>query len=273
LKKYEFIRKIGEGGYGKIYLAKSLENGLFYAIKRISLKGLSEDELRLLNQESDVMAHLEQSDYLIKLIETFIVKDQELILVMEYAAGGDLYSKIQEHQISNEYFPEDQIVEWIYQAASGIYDMHKEGILHRDIKDENMFLTANEEIRIGDFGLCHVFEESGITNARAHSFIGTEIFMSPERLLNSKDGYDGRADVWALGVVLYELLTLKHPFGDADTSREEMNMNTVQGNYLPIPLHYSDQMFILVDGMLEKVPEYRLDIRGVLEQLSALREK
>jgi NIMA (never in mitosis gene a)-related kinase len=269
LDNYEIIKQIGEGGYGKVFLAKSIDDGQSCVIKRISLSGLSAQELRYLNLESKVMENMlenMQSSYLIQLIESS-VENEELILVMEYAEGGDLYAKIQEHQKSNQYISEEQIVKWITQAALGICDMHSKGILHRDIKDENIFLTADGDIRIGDFGLCHVFDEKTESSRRAHSFVGTEIFMSPERLLNSKEGYDDRADVWALGVILYELLALHHPFDYDNISRKEMIQNTMQGFYKPIPLHYSDEMAILVDRMLERDPEYRYNIIGVLEAL------
>ena len=103
--------------------------------------------------------------------------------------------------------PEEKIWKFFIEMCLGIQYLHTNRILHRDIKTINMFLTKNDNIKIGDLG---VARELNQTANMAHTVVGTPYYLSPE--LCEEKPYNNKSDIWSLGCVLYELCTLKHPF-------------------------------------------------------------
>ena len=117
--------------------------------------------------------------------------------------------------------------------------IHDRKILHRDIKGGNIFLTKSGMVKIGDFGIARVLAN---TMEKAKTVVGTPYFLSPE-LVNNKP-YNFKSDIWSIGVMLYELCTLKPPF-DAP-SIHFLAMKIVKGAYAPIPPHFSKDMKLLI---------------------------
>ncbi len=115
---------------------------------------------------------------------------------------------------------------WFIQMALGLSYLHGRKILHRDIKTNNIFLTASRVVKIGDFG---VSKELTSTGEMADTVIGTPCYMSPEILSDQK--YDAKSDVWALGCVLYELCTLKHAFDVRNGSVYALFRKICQGDF------------------------------------------
>ena len=139
------------------------------------------------------------------------LEDEHLHIAMEYCNGGDLGSAIKRAKAEGRHFSEAQVLDWFSQLCFAVRYIHAEKILHRDLKTQNVFLTDQNLVRLGDFGIAKVLDN---TLASAKSVVGTPYYMSPE-VCQSKP-YNANSDVWALGCVLYELCTLCHAF-EADS--------------------------------------------------------
>lgn len=185
---------------------------------------------------------------------------------MEYADGGDLSSKIHEIKDQGLTFSEEQIVNYLSQICDGIKYCHDKKILHRDIKSQNIFLTTKEEVKIGDFGISKMLEH---TRDNLQTLVGTPCYLSPEIIENKS--YNFKSDVYSLGVLLYEMCALKHPF-KAD-SIHALAMQIVTGKYTPLPATFSLPLRELVDNMLSKDPETRMDINQIVEYIVSFMQK
>ena len=193
-----------------------------------------------------------------------VFKDTKLdyfYIVMEYADDGDLNKKIrqQKQKISKEkYFPEEKILKYFYQICKGIEYIHSKNVIHRDIKSQNIFLTKNGTIKIGDFGIAKALTK---TNSNAMTVIGTPYYFSPE-IINGEP-YNYKTDIWSLGVVLYEMCSLKLPFDSNNIA--QLSIKILRGNYDPIPYKYSKEMHNLIRRMLNVDQNKRPDIKEVIQ--------
>jgi NIMA (never in mitosis gene a)-related kinase len=136
-------------------------------------------------------------------------EDGCLHIVMDYARGGDLGSLIQARMASKpvKHFTEERITRWLLQIAQGLQHMHELGILHRDVKSSNIFLSEDlSSAQIGDFGIAKVLGD----RAFANTAIGTPYYLSPE--ICDEKPYNEKSDIWALGCIAYEMITFKHAF-------------------------------------------------------------
>ena len=146
-----------------------------------------------------------------------------LIIIMEYCEGkllfqvsdnifeillvGDLAYHIKRALTNNKTFTEQEIFHWFIQICMALEYVHSRKIIHRDIKTQNVFLTGSKTIKVGDFGISKVLES---TTQVAMTVVGTPYYMAPESC--QSEPYTSKSDVWALGVILFELCTLKQPF-------------------------------------------------------------
>ena len=139
----------------------------------------------------------------------------------------------------------------------GIQYLHANRILHRDIKTINMFLTKNDNIKIGDLG---VARELNQTHNMAHTVVGTPYYLSPE--LCEEKPYNNKSDIWSLGCVLYELATLSHPF--EAQNQGALILKILRGKYNKIPAIYSLSLQEMIDNLLIKDYRKRPDIDEIL---------
>lgn len=162
-----------------------------------------------------------------------------------------------------KYFPEEQILDWTTQIALAIKHCHEKKILHRDIKTQNVFLTSNSLVKLGDFGIAKVLSH---TLDKANTVVGTPYYLSPEIIQNKPYSYE--SDIWSLGIVLYEMCALKPPF-DA-TNLSALALKIIKGVFPQIPSHYSKQLKLLVDQLLDINPIKRPSIQKVLSKYQIL---
>lgn len=167
------------------------------------------------------------------------IERNELFIVLELADGGDLSKLIRYFQKKKRLMPEQIILKYFTQVCSAVEYIHGKRILHRDIKPANIFMTSNGCVKLGDFGLGRFFSQ----NTRdAHSLVGTVYYMSPERIQES--GYSFSSDVWSLGCVLYELITLNSPFSIVN---HEQNLAAQQQSTNPYNLRWLIDKIIRAD--------------------------
>ena len=221
---YEIIKKIGEGGYGKIYKVKNKESGDIRAMKQI-LKSKIPDIEKFQN-EINILSMVDHPN-IVRLFEV-IEDDKYFNLFQELCTGGELLSKVQKP------LKEKEIAKIFKQIMSAIAYCHEKGIVHRDMKLENiLFSTESEDspIKIIDFGLSVLLgkkdvKENEVTDLKKYGFkrmttkVGTIYYMSPEVI---KGNYDEKCDIWACGVILYTLLAGYPPF-NGQTDKDIYNM-------------------------------------------------
>ena len=191
---------------------------------------------------------------------TSVVVGPALCLVTEYCSNGDL-KQLLDIQIKmtggDRFLPEQTIVEWFRQLASALEYLHAIPILHRDIKTSNIFLTDDFQTKLGDFGLAKLLESPA---SRATTFCGSWWYMSPE-ILTGKP-YDHKSDIWALGVVMYEIITLTKPF---DALLTHQITHQILNDNLPVLVNsYSVQLCSLMSTLLNKDHDQRPATKDIL---------
>uniref|UniRef100_A0A0G4HG77 non-specific serine/threonine protein kinase n=1 Tax=Chromera velia CCMP2878 TaxID=1169474 RepID=A0A0G4HG77_9ALVE len=257
MQKYEKIKVIGEGAYGKCTLMRKGEEQLC-VMKQIDLSALSKSERYESLTEVQCLLGL-QHPMIIQCLDCF-VHHNKLMIVMEYADDGDLSMKLNETKKTGVKVEEDQIILWFCQVVEALRHVHSTSTLHRDIKTGNVFLNTNGAVKLGDFGIAKVLDHE---NMLAKTNIGTPYYMSPE-LLHGRP-YDQKSDIWSLGCVLYEMCTLRPPFSamtDLGLARK-----ITEGKFEPVPEgRYSAQLSELITHMLSMKPEDRPSAAEILSR-------
>ncbi|XP_041862500.1 serine/threonine-protein kinase Nek1 isoform X2 [Melanotaenia boesemani] len=257
MDKYEKVKKIGEGSFGKAILVKSRENGRQYVIKEIGISGMSSKERQESRREVAVLANMSHPN-IVQYKESF-EEGGCLYIVMDYCEGGDLFKKINTQK--GVLFPEEQILDWFVQICLALKHVHDRKILHRDIKSQNIFLTKDGTIQLGDFGIARVLNS---TVELARTCIGTPYYLSPEICENKP--YNNKSDIWALGCVLYEMCTLKHAFEAGNM--KNLVLKIIRGSYPPVSVHYSQELRSLLAQLFKRNPRERPSVSSILDKPS-----
>ncbi|XP_028300394.1 serine/threonine-protein kinase Nek1 isoform X2 [Gouania willdenowi] len=254
MDKYDKVKKIGEGSFGKAILVKSKGDGRQYVIKEIGIYRMSHKERQESRKEVAVLANMSHPN-IVQYKESF-EEGGCLYIVMDYCEGGDLFQKINSQKAM--LFPEEQILDWFVQICLALKHVHDRKILHRDIKSQNIFLTKEGTVQLGDFGIARVLNS---TVELARTCIGTPYYLSPEICENKP--YNNKSDVWALGCVLYEMCTLKHAFEAGNM--KNLVLKIIRGSYPPVSVHYSQELRFLLAQLLKRDPKERPSVSGVLD--------
>jgi NIMA (never in mitosis gene a)-related kinase 1/4/5 len=154
-----------------------------------------------------------------------------LCIVMDYADGGDLYNKILHHKKNQTFFCEHEIMDCFVQMTRGLRALHEKHILHRDLKSANVFMEIDGAVKLGDLNVSKILKKDGLLFTQT----GTPYYASPE--VWRDEPYDQKSDIWSLGCVLYEMITLNPPF--TASNMDKLFQVVSSGNYAPIPQHYS----------------------------------
>ncbi|XP_077782637.1 serine/threonine-protein kinase Nek5-like isoform X3 [Podarcis muralis] len=210
MDEYEVIKMIGEGSFGKVFLAKGKDNNQPCVIKEINLTKMPRKEKESSQKEVAVLSKMKHPN--IVAFYTAFQEKNKLYIIMEYCDGGDLMKRIILQR--GVLFDEDKILSWFVQISLGLKHIHDRKILHRDVKAQNIFLSNNGVIaKLGDFGIARMLSN---TMEFARTCVGTPYYLSPEICENKP--YNNKTDIWSLGCVLYELCTLKHPIMEEEFS-------------------------------------------------------
>eukprot|EP00756_Hemistasia_phaeocysticola_P037433 Hpha_TRINITY_DN16696_c1_g1::TRINITY_DN16696_c1_g1_i1::g.179550::m.179550/K08857/NEK1_4_5; NIMA (never in mitosis gene a)-related kinase 1/4/5 len=255
MERFTKVRNIGKGNMGACYLMKNNDDQRYYVIKQIDLGKMSKKERQQALNEARVLSALKHPN-IINYVDSFLAKRTDhLCIVMEYAEGGDIAQRIK--ACRGRHLREEQILDWFIQTCLATNAIHAKHILHRDIKTQNVFLTSSNVAKIGDFGIARVLQN---TFDQANTFVGTPYYLSPE--LVQEKPYDARSDAWALGVVLYEMMALRHPFNAGDMKSLMTKIIRVQYD-LP-PSFYTQDMRDVVIRTLVRDPRHRMSLQDMI---------
>ncbi|KAM3870835.1 serine/threonine-protein kinase Nek9 [Diretmus argenteus] len=251
------IRILGRGAFGEATLYRRTEDNSLVVWKEVDLNCLSDKERRDVTNEISILSILQHNN-IIAYFNHFMDKNT-LLIELEYCNGGNLYDKI--NQQKGKLFSEEVVVWYLYQIASAVAHIHKAGILHRDIKTLNIFLTKTSLIKLGDYGLAKKLDSQF---AMAETCVGTPYYMSPELCQGVK--YNFKSDIWAMGCVIFEVLTLTRTF-DA-TNPLNLCVKIVQGNWtMEVDSDvYSSALIKLVYECLDQDPVKRPTADQILDQ-------
>ena len=255
MNDFQIISKLGEGAYSTVFKVKRNIDKKIYALKKVKILNLSEKEKENSLNEVRILASV-KSNFVVSYKEAFFdEKDNTLCIIMEFADRGDLYQKIVQHKKSAIFFEESDIWRIFIQLVKGLKSLHDLKILHRDMKSANVFLFSNGSAKLGDLNVSKVAKRGlGYTQT------GTPYYASPEVWKDKP--YDNKSDVWSLGCVLYEMITLRPPF--RAQNMEGLYNKVCKGQYNKIPDRFSDDLFQVVQFLLQVNPHSRPSCEQIL---------
>jgi len=255
MENFEIISKLGEGAYSTVFKVKRKIDNQIYALKKVKLSNLNEKEKTNSLTEVRILASV-KSKYVISYKEAFFdEKDSTLGIVMEYADNGDLYQKIVEHKKQKTYFEETEVWSIFIQLVKGLKSLHDLRILHRDLKSANVFLFKNGLAKLGDLNVSKVAKRGlGYTQT------GTPYYASPEVWKDLP--YDNKSDIWSLGCVLYEMITLHPPF--RAKNMEELYKRVLSGDISQLPSQFSTDLYEIVSLLIKVNSDKRPNCNDIL---------
>ena len=202
--RYEIKRLLGEGAFGKVFLARDPQLDRIVALK-VAKSASGETQIQRFTLEARAAAHL-RHPHIIPVYEYGQI-DGLGYIVYEFVEGETLGFRTK--RLGRITF--DSAVDIVREIAEGLHYAHEKGIVHRDMKPDNVMLDAQSGIHIADFG-CARSEKEELNLTADDSIIGTPFYMSPEQASGKSNTADGRTDIWSLGVIFYELLSGERPF-------------------------------------------------------------
>ncbi|XVE60516.1 hypothetical protein DITRI_Ditri05aG0135200 [Diplodiscus trichospermus] len=251
MERYEILKDIGSGNFGVAKLIRDKWTKELFAVKFIE-RGQKIDE----HVQREIMNHRSLKHPNIVRFKEVLLTPTHLAIVMEYAAGGELFERI----CNAGRFVEDEARFFFQQLISGVSYCHSMQICHRDLKLENTLLDGSTapRVKICDFG----YSKSSVLHSQPKSTVGTPAYIAPEVL--SKKEYDGKiADVWSCGVTLYVMLVGAYPFEDPDDPK---NFRKTIGRILSVHYSIPDYVRVSIESkhLLSRIfvanPEKRISI-------------
>lgn len=212
-ERFEVVKELGSGNFGVTKLVRDKEGG-----ELLAAKFLERGERIDTNVEREILIHRTMSHPNIVKFKGVSLSQADLVILMEYASGGELFSHIQK----NGKIPEHEARYFFQQLICGVAYCHVMGVCHRDLKLENALLHRDQDgaprVKICDFG----YSKSNLLHSNPKSTVGTPAYIAPEVLTPGNTGqqYNGQiADVWSCGVLLYVMLVGSYPFEDPNDQR------------------------------------------------------
>ncbi len=258
--RYRVQRYLGEGGKKRVYLGRDTQLNRDVAVSVIKKDGLEDDGLLRVRREVEAMGELGQHPHI---VTVFDVREDEgqLYMVSEYLSGGDVEQKIA--QAENGILKISEALKIAEEICGGLEHAHARGIIHRDLKPGNIWLAEDGTAKLGDFGLAVSLEQSRLTQEGL--IVGTVAYMAPEQALGQHT--NARSDLYALGAVLYEMVTGRPPFmGDGVVSIISQHINTPPVAPTLRNARVSPALETLILQLLQKDPDARPESAKVVRE-------
>ena len=260
IKDFKIQKEIGNGSFGRVFLATHLKTNVDYAIKIIDKRNKTNIEGKpYFRREIEIMYKIRHPNC-VRLFGNF-EDENYCYFIMEYIPGGNLFSLMRENRNTglNIYL----VASIMRQLISAIYYLHNmnPSIIHRDIKPENVLLVDNMKVKLTDFGWSNYINYEG---EQRSTFCGTPIYLSPEMIQNI--GHDEHVDIWCLGILLFELLTGTPPFIGQNRvllMNNIINVNITWPSQTSIPIDADAKDLIL--KILKKKPFERISLENMVK--------
>lgn len=252
-RDFDFIRIIGSGSFGKVFLAKNLRTNKYVAIKRMEKAVLKANrQIDNVHNEAKILKKASSCPFIVKFI-CFVETDLDVFIAMEYVKGGELFYYLRKY---GRFSPETTLF-FAAEILMALKFLHSKNILYRDLKPENILITSDGHIKLADFGFATISGEN------VYLLCGTPEYMAPEKLLG--DGDTKETDYWSYGCLIYEMLCGTPPFYDNTT---DDIYRKILGDEVFYPDDMPGEANDLIQCLLKKDREFRIGAKGIGEIFS-----
>jgi len=257
ISDFDILANLGQGAFGLVTKVQHKKSQVIYAIKQMEKKRLKNSGMiEQIVTEIKIMYSLNHEN-IVKLFNHF-EDDTNVYLIIDYAPGGQLWNKLQKSP--GKRLPEKEVALYVKDLVSALEYLHGKGIIHRDIKPENLLIDGKGRLKLADFGWSNYFK----SDAQRTTFCGTLDYLAPE-MVEMGHQHDHMVDIWAVGVLTYELLTGKSPFSPSNPSLKLKDVERgTQQNIVAVKFDYPKEFpplaKDLVSKILRKNPKTRLNL-------------
>ncbi|EGC38640.1 hypothetical protein DICPUDRAFT_96852 [Dictyostelium purpureum] len=246
---FDIGKLLGMGRFGHVYLAREKKSQFIVALKVLFKYQLQTHNIEhQLRREIEIQSHLRHPNIL--RLFGYFYDEKRVFLIIEFAKGGECFKELQKVGSFNEM----TAATYTLQIADALRYCHSKHVIHRDIKPENLLIGINGEIKIADFGW-----SVHAPNTKRNTFCGTLEYLPPEVVENK--GYDQTADVWSLGILIYEFLVGHSPFA---SDEEQRIFNNIKENEVHYPSAISTDAKDLISKLLISDPHQRISLKDVI---------
>lgn len=254
-------RVLGKGSFGMATLYQDTDTNELLVVKDLNLQCIKRAaDVEAVHSEILILKRTSSHPNIVHYLDSSFDGKFSMQILMEYCDGGDLGELLEHAERRQQHLEEQQIVSLMAQVLMGLHHLHHDHrILHRDLKPQNIFLTKSGMAKIGDFGVSTALSQNV---EFAKTFCGSPYYLAPEMCEEKR--YNGKADLWSCGVMLYEMLTLRKPFDGKNLLT--LVSQITKADYPPIPdtLGYSSQVCDLAGSLLQLQPDHRPALKRVL---------
>lgn len=260
--RYQIQRELGEGGMGSVFLAHDIRTDTLVAVKHLKPEVSKPERIKRFSREGAALRQLNHPN-IVKLLDT-VEENGQHYLIMEYVSGGDLAQYLKKQKLSIE-----QLLRYALDLADALTRAHKLNIIHRDLKPSNILIADDGTLRLTDFGVAFWGnDEQQVTPT--DTIVGTMHYLAPEVIKGIPA--DTRSDIWAFGLILFELICGKYPFTHSNIAQ---TLYAIVNDTLPdlelMRLDAPIELIDLVYRMLERDPQLRISsvryVGAVLEDI------